>query len=77
MRADQVGEEWVEPSAEAIEELRAQEIATATADWKCADEVNYAEVQQKVDFAAQQKFLDEHKAELDAMLAKYATSQNG
>ena len=32
----QVGEEWVEPSAEAIEELRAQEIATATADWKCA-----------------------------------------
>ena len=73
----QVGEEWVEPSAEAIEELRAQEIATATADWKCADEVNYTEVQQKVDFAAQQKFLDEHKTELDAMLAKYATSQNG
>lgn len=67
------GEEWVEPDRALFDALQAEEIAMATADWKCKDKVNYVTRQQKVDFQAQQEFVDTHREQLDALVAKYAT----
>ena len=71
--------EWSEPSAEALEELRIEEITLATADWKCKDQVNYFERLQKADFAAQQEFVDTHRDALEALVAKHGvdSTKNG
>ncbi|WP_129587634.1 hypothetical protein [Actinomyces minihominis] len=65
-----VGEEWVEPSQAAKDEFQEKEIALAVADWKCTDKIQYAKKRLDVDHNAQQAFLDAHRAELDAMVAK-------
>lgn len=66
--------EWVEPDSALFDTLQADEIELATADWKCKDKVNYTVRQQKADFQAQQAFLDEHRTQLDALVAKYSTN---
>lgn len=64
--------EWVEPDRALFDELQADEIVMATADWKCKDKVNYNERLRKADFQAQQEFVDTHRAQLDALVAKYS-----
>lgn len=66
------GEEWVEPDRALFDALQEEEIALATADWKCKDKVNYNERLRKADFQAQQDFVDTHRAQLDALVAKYS-----
>ncbi len=61
------------PDPAAEDELREQELATAIADAECKTKVGYRETFRKVQFAAEQKFVDEHKAELDAWIEQYAT----
>ena len=60
-----------EPSKEVQKKFQATEIKTAVADAKCQEKINYRDEQLKVSNEIEQKFVDEHKAELDAMLAKY------
>lgn len=68
--------EWTEPSPEAFEGLRTEEIALATADWKCKDQVNYTERLQKADYAAQQAFVDAHRDQLEALVAKHGVDSS-
>lgn len=55
-----------------VGELRDLEIATAVADVTCQDEVGYADARETVRLRLEQEFVDTHRAELDAWVAKYA-----
>jgi len=52
--------------------LAPEEIALATADWDCADEVGYHDVVARVRNAAQQEYVDAHRDELDAWVKRWA-----
>jgi hypothetical protein len=61
-----------EPDEATMAELKKQELATATADRQCQIDVKYTQRQQEISLELEQQFVDEHKAELDALVAKYA-----
>ncbi|QIM18835.1 hypothetical protein G7066_09965 [Leucobacter coleopterorum] len=63
------------PSKAEKKKFQEKEIKAAVADRKCQDKVGYIEKQQDIVNAAEQKFVDEHKSELDAMLAKYGSKK--
>lgn len=54
---------------DALAELRKTEIATAVADRTCQTSTKYAETLLASQFELEQKFLDDHKAELDSLVA--------
>jgi hypothetical protein len=60
-----------EPDPAALDALRLREIAQATADYGCARDSGYAETLTSVQFRIEQAFVDEHKTELDALVARY------
>ncbi|MCS5719382.1 hypothetical protein N1027_14685 [Herbiconiux sp. CPCC 205763] len=60
-----------EPDPEALDALRQREIAQATADFACARDSGYAETLTSEQFRIEQAFIDEHKAELDALVARH------
>ena len=51
---------------EGLAEFTDQEIEVAVADWHCKDGVDYYGVEYEVQRDHQQRFLDSHRAELDA-----------
>ncbi len=57
------------PDETAYAELTKVEIATAVADAECQRDVDYLAAAQRLRFAAEQEFVDDHRTELDAMLA--------
>lgn len=59
------------PSKDDMAALQAREIEQAVADVTCAQQVDYDGRADAVMRVAQQKFVDAHKAELDALVAKY------
>lgn len=59
----------------AFAELKQQEIDVALADFRCSEKLNYMQESLKVQFAAETRFVEDNKAELDAMLAEYATKK--
>ena len=61
--------------AAAVAELKKKEITTAVADRKCQDKVQYQKKQLQAQFDREREFLDAHRAELDAMVAKYESSK--
>jgi len=61
-----------EPDPAALAELRKAEIDTAVADFACRESTHYTDRQQEVQFAAEQAFVDAHRAELDAWADKYS-----
>ncbi|WP_427870984.1 hypothetical protein [Leucobacter luti] len=63
--------EFAEPSDEVKAKFKQREIAVATADSECREKLGYDDKLQKLVFAAEQKFIDENKARLDALIAKY------
>ncbi len=63
--------EYVEPDQAKLDELKKKEIDMAVADWKCADGMDYQDKYQEIDFRIQQKFVDDHKDQLEALTAKY------
>ncbi|GCE75818.1 hypothetical protein [Cellulomonas biazotea] len=58
--------------AAAIAELKEKELTTAVADRTCQIETRYTQVQLEVQFDKEQEFIDAHKDELEAMVAKAA-----
>ncbi|AMB58100.1 hypothetical protein AWU67_03610 [Microterricola viridarii] len=62
-------------SKDAFAELKQQEIDVALADFRCSKKLNYAQESMKVQFALETQFVEDNKAELDAMLAEYATKK--
>ncbi|MBK0420777.1 hypothetical protein JD292_01600 [Leucobacter sp. CSA2] len=66
------GESGAAPSKEKFEALKKKEISIAVPDAKCREKLHYEEEIRKIDFAFQEKFVAEHKAKLEALVAKYA-----
>ncbi|QIK62460.1 hypothetical protein G7068_03960 [Leucobacter viscericola] len=64
-----------EPSTEETEAFHAKEIKVAVADVKCQEKTHYEEERQKIVYGLEQKFIDEHKTKLDAMLVKYSSKK--
>ncbi len=62
-------------SSAAMAELKQQEIDVALADFRCSEKLDYMQQTLKAQFALETRFVEDNKAELDAMLAEYATSK--
>ncbi|GMA28605.1 hypothetical protein [Arenivirga flava] len=62
------GEEWVEPD---FTELGEREIELALVDLDCREKTDYRDRQLDVQFALEEQFIEDHKAELDAFIASY------
>ena len=61
------------PPADKVAEFTAYEIALATTDYDCKQSSNYAEVSEEVRIAAEEKFVEDHRAELE----QYRDTLNG
>lgn len=60
-----------EESARRLADLAVVEIPTAIADYACQDEVGYGKLSAEVSVELQERFYDEHRAELEAWLAAF------
>ncbi|MCA0250776.1 MAG: hypothetical protein LCH76_00515 [Actinobacteria bacterium] len=54
----------------AYAEIAEQEVALAVVDLECREQTDYAQRRLQIQFALEQQFVDDHKAELDAALAR-------
>lgn len=68
-------EEYSEPDADQLDAFTKREIEVAVADATCKKQVDYDQKLQKLTFAAEQEFIDEHRAELDALVAQYGVKK--
>lgn len=68
-KADQKNQE------ELTKKLQEREIKVAVIDAKCQEKLNYAKEAKRISHELEQKFLDENKVQLEAMLAKYGTKK--
>ncbi|GAA2179821.1 hypothetical protein GCM10009847_15420 [Leucobacter tardus] len=75
---DMDAESEPEPLDAAVEqEFQQREIETAVADYECRADVDHDEAWMRADLASQEKFVEAHRTELDAMVAKFASSGKG
>lgn len=65
---------YVEPTKEQYDEFQKLEISQATADFKCAEKVEYDKRTTEIQHRLEQQLLDQYKTQLDSALAKYAAS---
>lgn len=63
--------EWVELSKADQKKFQEREVAVAVADTACKQQLSYDDKLTQLQFELEQTFVDEHKAELDAMIAQY------
>lgn len=61
----------IDPAAQA--DLRELELATAMADFTCRQDTGYDDAVLKVQFELEEQFIEDHKSELDALIAEYGT----
>jgi hypothetical protein len=59
------------PDPAALDELKGEEIATATADFACGESTGYTATLETEQRAREQAFVDEHREALDALLARH------
>jgi hypothetical protein len=55
----------------ALDELKNEEIATATADFACGESTGYTDTLETEQLTREQAFVDEHRKALDALLARH------
>lgn len=60
-------EDFVVPDAAAVEELRQKEVELALIDLGCRDETDYEQASLKIQFDLEEQFVEDNKAELDAL----------
>ncbi|MFV0427409.1 MAG: hypothetical protein ACK5KU_10300, partial [Beutenbergiaceae bacterium] len=60
-----------EPSEGDLADLRETELAIATADWSCYEEIDYRQRELQVQFKLEQQFVDEWESDIDALMAAY------
>lgn len=60
-----------EPSAADLKKVREIEINTALADFRCDKKTGYTDAKLKMQFELEEKFVREHKAELDELVDTY------
>lgn len=63
------------PSADELEELKEKEIELALADFRCAKQLDYETKQLTAQFALEEQFIEDHRAELDELVAAYAKGE--
>lgn len=63
------GDQPVEPADPKVVALKDEEIELALADLDCREKTDYTAVQKKAQDALEQQFIDDHRAELDALKA--------
>lgn len=63
--------DWENPDYSPMDELKELEIETALADFRCAKDLDYENTQLKAQFAVEEQFVQDHKSELDALVAAY------
>jgi len=61
------------PDEAAMDELREIELDTAVADYRCQEEIDYADTSQAIMAEFEQEYVDTHRAELDALVAEHAS----
>lgn len=64
-----------EPTQEMKDAFHVTEVKQAVADFSCINEVDYFARTRIINVAAEQKFIDDHKPQLDAMMARYSHEQ--
>ncbi|MFT4232230.1 MAG: hypothetical protein QM606_05570 [Leucobacter sp.] len=67
--------EYEEPTDADKKEFQKREIEIATADFECRKKIGYEDEMMKLQNELEQQFVDEHKAELEALVAKYGTEK--
>lgn len=67
--------EWQELSETEKQKFQEREIDLALADRSCKQKIDYDDKSMKIQFALEQKFVDEHKTELDALVAQYGVEK--
>ncbi len=65
-----------EPSANALQEIRNEEVNLAVLDAGCREQTGYTDTASRVEYAIQQQFIDENKEQLDAMIAAIRAAEN-
>jgi hypothetical protein len=65
-----LGPDGEEPDPAALDALRSEEIAVATADFECGGEDGYAEALAAEQLRVEQSFVEAHREELDALVAR-------
>ncbi|HMR47776.1 MAG TPA: hypothetical protein PKE40_00595 [Arachnia sp.] len=58
---------------EDLDAFQAEEIKTAVTDYECAASIRFDERVTEIEHAVQQVFVDEHRAQLDALAAKHGS----
>lgn len=66
---DAAGDQVVEPTDPKLVTVKDEEIELALADLDCREKTDYTAVHKKVQDALEQRFIDDHRAELDALKA--------
>ncbi|WP_123732933.1 hypothetical protein [Rathayibacter sp. PhB152] len=66
---DAAGDQVVEPTDPKLVAVKDEEIELALADLDCREKTDYTAVHKKVQDALEQRFIDDHRAELDALKA--------
>lgn len=61
------------PDEAAMDELRKLELDTAVADYRCQEQVDYADTTQAIMGELEQEYVDTHRAELDALVAEHGS----
>jgi hypothetical protein len=61
------------PDETAMAELREVELDTAVADYRCQEEVDYADTSMEIMAEFEQEYVDTHRAELDALVAEHGS----
>lgn len=64
------------PSDEALAEVREVEIATASADFACKEEISYTDEMTTVQHELEKQFVTDHKAQLDAFIAAVESAES-
>ncbi|WP_449282321.1 hypothetical protein [Leucobacter sp.] len=67
--------EWQEPSAADKKKFQEREIEVALTDRDCKKKLAYEDELLEIQFDLEQKFVDEHRAELDALVAKHGVEK--
>ncbi|KFF59955.1 hypothetical protein JF66_07875 [Cryobacterium sp. MLB-32] len=69
------GPDAVLPDAATLDALRGPEITQAVADLECIREVDFDQKALETTFALESRYVQEHKAELDVLLADFVATQ--
>lgn len=72
---DGEADEWQEPSPADAKQFQKREIELALADLACKTQLDYDDQFMSIQFELEQEFVDAHRAELEALVAKHGVEK--